>query len=202
MRINVVGTSGSGKSTVGKLVAEELNIPYIQMDALFWKPNWAESTDDEFFPKVEQALGGDEWVLDGNYTRTLPIKWKRVQMVVYLDLPFHVVLYRITKRSLRRGLKKEELWAGNKETFWKHLFTRDSMILWTIKTFHRNRSRYTELFKQPEFSHIKFVRLRTGKEVEEFVSHGVHTFYKTLESDSDHGLQTMQRLSGDSRIIH
>ncbi len=171
MRINVVGTSGCGKSTVSKRIAERLNIPYIQLDELYWKPNWAESTDEELFPKLEKALSHDEWVLDGNYNRTTSIKWKRVQMVVYLDLPFHIVLYRIIRRSLLRGIKNEELWHGNKETLWKHLFTRDSMILWTIKRFSMNRKRYKELFEKPEYSHIKFVRLNSKKEVEDFVTH-------------------------------
>ena len=175
MRINIVGTSGCGKSTVGKHIAEGLNVPYIQLDELFWKPNWAESTDEELYPKLEKALSADEWVLDGNYNRTTPIKWKRVQMVVYLDLPFHIVLYRIIRRSLLRGIRNEELWHGNKETLWKHLFTRDSMILWTIRRFSMNRKRYTELFEKPEYSHIKFVRLCSDKEVKNFVTHGLHS---------------------------
>ena len=56
MRINVVGTSGCGKSTVGKRIAERLNIPYIQLDELHWKPNWVESTDEELFPKTGKVI--------------------------------------------------------------------------------------------------------------------------------------------------
>ena len=82
MRINVLGTSGSGKTSVAKRIAKKLNIPYVELDELFWKPNWTESTDEEFFPKLEEALSADAWVLDGNYTRTIPIKWKRCQMVM------------------------------------------------------------------------------------------------------------------------
>ena len=168
MRINVVGTSGSGKSTFAKSIAKKFNAPYVQLDELHWKPNWEESSDEEFFPKLEKALLSDMWILDGNYTRTIPIKWKRVQMVVYLDLPFHVVLYRIVKRSLLRGIRKEDLWHGNRETVWKHLFTSDSMILWTIRTFKKNRKKYSELFARKEYSHIKFVRLSNKEEVESF----------------------------------
>ena len=72
MRINVLGTAGSGKSTFSKLIAEKLSVSYIQMDELFWKPNWRESSDEELFPKLEKALSSDDWVLDGNYTRTIP----------------------------------------------------------------------------------------------------------------------------------
>ena len=170
MRINVVGTSGSGKSTFSKRIAQKLNVPYVQLDELHWKPDWQESTDEELFSKLKNAISSDRWVVDGGYTRTIPIKWRRVQMVVFLDLPFHIVLYRIIKRSLLRGIKKEELWHGNKETVWKHLFTRESMILWTIRTFHKNRKKYAELFEREEYSHIKFVRLCTRKEVESFVT--------------------------------
>lgn len=173
MRINVVGTSGSGKSTFARRVADKLNVTYIEMDALYWKPNWTESTDEEFFPKLEDAVSSDQWVLDGNYDRTRPIKWNRVQTVIYLDLPFSVVLYRIVRRSIVRGLKREELWAGNRESVWKHLFTRDSMILWTISSFRRIRKRYTKAFSMPEHSHIRFVRLRSRKETEDFITRGL-----------------------------
>ena len=175
MRINVVGTSGSGKSTFAKSIAKKFNAPYVQLDEIFWKPNWKESCDEEFFSKVEEVVSTDRWILDGNYTRTIPIKWNRVQTVVYLDLPFHVVLYRIIKRSLLRGIRKEELWHGNRETVWKHLFTSDSMILWTIRNFQKNRKKYSELFAREEYSHIKFVRLRNKREVECFITTELHS---------------------------
>ena len=63
-RINVVGTTGSGKSTFSRALANELGYRYIQLDELFWKPHWQESGDDEFFAKIKQALHTDHWVLD------------------------------------------------------------------------------------------------------------------------------------------
>ncbi len=173
MRINVVGTSGSGKSTFSKRLAERLNVPYIRLDELHWKPDWTASTGKELFANLEKKLTPDGWVLDGNYTRTIPVKWKRVQLVIYLDLPFALVLYRIIKRSLYRGIRREELWHGNRESVWRHLFTRDSMILWTIKTFHANRRQFEADFKNPDYSHIKFVTLRSGREVEDFIANAL-----------------------------
>ena len=170
MRINVLGTAGSGKSTFSKLIAEKLNVSYVQMDELFWKPDWTESSDEELFPKLEQTVSFDGWVLDGNYTRTIPIKWKRVQLVVYLDLPLHIVLYRLIKRSFIRGLKNEELWNGCKETIWKNFFSSDSIILWGLKMFHKNRERFDQNSRCSKYSHIKFVRLRSRREVQQFVA--------------------------------
>lgn len=170
MRINVIGTSGSGKSTFSKQLAQKLDCPYIELDALFWKPNWTESTDDEFFQKVNEVVSTDRWILDGNYSRTQEYLWKRAQTIIFLDLPFHLVLWRIIVRSLLRGFKQEELWAGNKESISRHLFTRNSMIWWVIKHFHKNRKRYSVVSEKSEYSGIQFVRLRSRKEVKQFLS--------------------------------
>ena len=170
MRINVIGTSGSGKSTLSKQLAQKLDCSYVELDALFWKPNWTESIDDEFFDKVNDVISTDRWILDGNYSRTQKYSWKRAQMVVFLDLPFHVVLWRIVVRSLSRGFKQEELWAGNKESVSRHLFTRNSMIWWVMKNFRKNRKRYSIVSKQPEYAGIQFVRLRSRREVKQFLS--------------------------------
>lgn len=169
MRVNVVGTAGSGKSTLSKRIAQELNAPYIQLDELHWKPNWEQSSDEEFFSKLEEALTPASWVLDGNYTKSIPIKWQRVQLVVYLDLPFHVVLYRIVVRSLLRVFNREELFNGNRETL-RNLLSSNSMILYTISTFHKNRKLHDERVAKKEYAHIKFVRLTSKREVEEFVT--------------------------------
>lgn len=45
MKVNVIGTSGSGKSTLAKRIAAELDIPYIEMDRLYWCPDWQGTPD-------------------------------------------------------------------------------------------------------------------------------------------------------------
>ena len=55
-RINVIGTSGSGKSTFSRLLANKLKYPYLEMDAIFWKPNWQESTDKNSLPTLRRVL--------------------------------------------------------------------------------------------------------------------------------------------------
>jgi len=46
MRINVVGTSGVGKSTLARHLAGRLAVPYIEMDRLYWRENWQGTTDE------------------------------------------------------------------------------------------------------------------------------------------------------------
>lgn len=169
-RINIVGSSGSGKSTIGKLVAKKLDYPYVELDEIQWKPNWTESTDEELFTKLEPALEGDCWVLDGNYSKTVPIKWKRVQLVVWLDLLYWLILYQVISRTFRRSLTKEELWAGNRETLRKAFFHRDSIIWWSLTNLSKNRRQYLAAMRDPRYNHIRFVRIRSRKELAQFLA--------------------------------
>ena len=55
-RVNVIGTSGTGKSTFSKKLAEKLEVPYLEMDRIFWLKNWEEPSNEVFFPKLEAEL--------------------------------------------------------------------------------------------------------------------------------------------------
>jgi adenylate kinase family enzyme len=169
--VNVVGPSGSGKSTFARKLAAKVGLRYIELDALFWKPNWQEPSDDEFFPKLESALSENGWVLDGNYNRTTPIKWRTVNTVIWLDYSFLRALLQVTKRALGRSLTKRELWpgTGNRESFRRALLNKDSIILWVINTHARVRHRYELAMTDPEYSHIKFIRLRSPREARRFL---------------------------------
>ena len=59
--------SGSGKSTVGRALAERLGVPYVELDALVHGPNWTETPDDELRRILEPMLAGEGWVIDGGY---------------------------------------------------------------------------------------------------------------------------------------
>lgn len=170
--INVVGTSASGKSTFSKELAAMLGVQYIEMDLLFWKPNWEESNHTEFFFKVEKAIINDGWVLDGNYSRTSSLKWAKVDMIVWLDYSFSRTVYQALKRAIKRIISKQELWAntGNIESFTKTFLSRKSIILWTIQNFHSNRKKYFKIMASNQYSHINFVRLNSPKQAKEFIA--------------------------------
>ncbi|EHD20976.1 MULTISPECIES: shikimate kinase [Brenneria] len=173
MKINVIGTSGSGKSTIARGLAQRLGIAYIEMDALFWRENWRESPDSEFFPRLETALTAQSWVLDGNYNRTRDIKWRNVDVVVWVDYGFSRTLFQAISRAWLRSWRKEELWAGtgNRESFMRSFFSRDSIIIWTIKTYSANRKRYLADLSDARYRHIRFISLRSPRESEAFLHH-------------------------------
>tara|TARA_R110002072_G_scaffold142499_11_gene287896 strand:- start:428 stop:970 length:543 start_codon:yes stop_codon:yes gene_type:complete len=173
MKINVVGTSGSGKSTLAKQLADVLNTPCIQLDQLFWRANWQGSPDDVFFAKLEEALvaSSESWVLDGNFNRTRPIKWHDVDMVVWIDYPFWRVFTQAIFRATKRIISQDELWpgTGNRESLRKTFLSRESVLLWSLKTWRQNRQRYFADMIDPRYAHIQFVRLTSRKEAKSLV---------------------------------
>ncbi len=170
-RINVIGVSGSGKSTFAKRLSALTGIRHVEMDALFWKPGWTGTGDDEFLAKLEQALEGDEWILDGNYSRTQPVKWQRATMVVWVDYPFHRTLWQAVRRAFGRASTKEEIWpgTGNRESFRKSFFSKDSIIWWTITSYGRQRERYPKAMVDPAWRHLRFVRLQSPSAADAFL---------------------------------
>ncbi len=172
-RINIVGASGSGKSTLSRKLSEILSVPHIEMDAIFWQPNWKEPDDDTFFTKLSAEISRfPNWVLDGNYTRTIPIKWNNVQLVVWLDYSFIRTIFQSLKRSIIRAFGEKELWTGtgNKES-WHRLFSKDSIVLYTARTHGKVRKKYELIIRNRSYSHIQFVRCRSPKEAEKIIDH-------------------------------
>ncbi len=170
MKINIIGTSGSGKSTFGRKLAESLSLPFLEMDAIFWGPDWAFPDDKEFFLELASALERENWVLDGNYTRTLPIKWDNIDIVIWLDFSFLRTLSQAVTRAVTRILTREEIWpgTGNRETPGK-LFSRDSIVLWTLKSYRRNRKKFAGYMEADEFKKIHFIRLKSPRQAKIFL---------------------------------
>ncbi len=171
-KINVVGTSGSGKTTFAKQLATVLKYPFIEMDQIYWGKNWSEQSDEAFFAKLNKQLASETWVLDGNYTRTIPTKWQNVDTLIWLDMGFFRTVFRAIKRAFSRAMSQQELWpdTGNTET-WRQLFSRKSMIWWTLKYYHINKAKYAKIFNDPKYQHLNKIRLKSPKACQQLLLH-------------------------------
>ena len=164
--MNVIGTSGSGKSTVGAELARRLGVPHVELDALSWEPNWTMAAPEVLRRRVQDAVAGDAWVVDGNYSATRDLVWPRADTVVWLDLPRRVVMSRVISRTIRRLVTREVLWNGNRESL-RTALSRDSIILWAWTTYGRRRHDYPRL--AAGYPHLAFVHLRSAQEVRRFL---------------------------------
>lgn len=164
-RINVVGTSGSGKTTFSRRLAGALGLPLHEMDRLFWLPGWQSRPEEDFMAQVGEAVSGAEWILDGNYNRTKPVKWAKVECVVWIDYSFARTMWQAVCRALVRAIGRKEIWpgTGNRESLRKSFFSRDSILLWTLTTYRSNRARYREMMGE-EGRSFAVVRVGSRKE--------------------------------------
>jgi adenylate kinase family enzyme len=148
-RIVVLGTSGSGKTTLARELARRLSIPHIELDALYWEPNWTEAPRPLFRARVEQAVQQDRWVLDGNYRSVRDIVWPRADTIVWLDYSMSVVFSRVFVRTMQRCWTRQELWSGNRERFWTQFFTADdSILVWVITSWRKHRRDYPKALRE------------------------------------------------------
>ena len=106
-------------------------------------------------------MKGDRWVVDGNYSKIRDIVWSQADTVVFLDYPFWLVMGRLLQRTLRRSLKQEELWNGNRESIYKSFLSQDSILIWMLKTYSKNRKKYPALLQQSEYKHLSFIHLQS-----------------------------------------
>ena len=171
-RINIIGTSGSGKTTFSRELARILEIPHFEMDAMYWGPDWSAASDEELLSTLTAALRSESWVVDGNYVRTTSVKWANVDCVIWLDLPFVQTVFRVLKRAIGRSMTQEELWegTGNRESLRTTFFSRKSVVLWAVRTHAKNKANFVELMQDARYAHIKFIRLRSSKAADDFLN--------------------------------
>lgn len=171
-RVVVVGVSGAGKSTLARVVAETLGAPYVEMDAIHHQADWTPLPREEFMARLSDLAAGDTWVMDGNYHSARSTIWSRADTVVWLDLPRPLVMRQIVVRTLRRIIRREVLWNGNRER-WANFFTLDpeeSVIVWAWTRHSHYREQYTAAMADAANAHLRFVRLRSRAEVSTFIS--------------------------------
>ncbi|MXZ39601.1 MAG: AAA family ATPase [Holophagales bacterium] len=170
-RTVVIGTTGSGKTTVAVRLATTLGAPYVELDAINWQPNWVGLMDTDvslFRSRVAEAVRSDTWVVDGNYSAVRDLIWPRATAIVWLDYSFSLILWRLLRRTLQRTLGGKTLWAGNRETVWR-AFSHDSILLWAFKSHWRRRRSLCRLFKEPEQAHFVVIRMKRSADTERWL---------------------------------
>jgi adenylate kinase family enzyme len=174
LRIQVVGTSCSGKSTFAKKLSEILQVPYIELDALHWGANWQEADTQVFQARITNATLADSWIVDGSYGRKVgdTISDRR-NLIIWIDIPFPIILFRFLKRSVRRWWTQELLWGGCRESLRNSLFQRDSLLIWIIKYHSVSRRKYLSILESPP-SGTSIIRLKSAAEISDYLSGAIN----------------------------
>jgi adenylate kinase family enzyme len=161
-RVMIVGPCGAGKSTLGFMLAERLGLPLFHMDRLAWKPGWIDSTTDELRGRLAPIVGGERWLIEGNYGSTLADRLPRADTVVYLQYPVLLCLWRIVRRYWRyRGQTRPEMTEGCPEQL--HL-----PFLWYAARWNSRPRRNLETALAGH--EHKVIRFRRPRDLEQWVA--------------------------------
>ena len=161
-RVLVAGAVGAGKTTLVRQVAAGWGLPYVELDALYHGPQW--QPRPTFRDDVVALAAEDEWVTEWQYTIARPLLAERADALVFLDLPIWVVTPRVVRRTLRRVLRRTELWNGLREPPLRTILNDpDHIIRWAIRTHREHAPRVRTLAEQrPE---LPIVWLSTRREI-------------------------------------
>lgn len=166
-RVLVAGVAGSGKTTLGRRIAQEWGLRHVEIDALFHGANWTPRPD--FLDDVRAFAAEDRWVTEWQYTSkgTDDILAPRAQVALWLDYPYRVVRSRLLRRTLSRGILRTPLWNGNVEKPIWRMFRGDpeeNILRWQTNTLHKWTERMPGIVER--YPHLTIVRLRHPRETE------------------------------------
>jgi len=166
-RVAIAGVTGSGKTTLAGRIAQALDVPHVEIDGLHWGPGW--TPREEFLDDVRALAAWDRWVTEWQYRAARPIVLKRVDLMVWLDLPYRRTLAQLVRRTLLRRVRREQLWHGNVEPPLRTMLSdSDHILRWSWRT----RRRYAGLPAQIEAARpgLPVVRLTSRPEVDRWVA--------------------------------
>ena len=142
-------------------VANAIGAPHLELDGVFHQADWQPLESELFRARVAEFVGGDAWVVDGNYSRVQDLVWQRADTVLWLDLPRRRIMAQLARRTLQRMLTRTELWNGNTESV-RNLLSLDpevSILRWAWTQHDKYAARYREAQEDPANQHLNFVRI-------------------------------------------
>ena len=161
-RILIIGCGGAGKSTLAQQLGEKTGLPVVHLDKLFWHPGWVESAKDEIDAKIRAKMAKPQWIMDGNYNRTLPERVKHCDTIIYLDFSRIACLMGVMKRVITTyGTVRPDMGEGCPERF-------DLDFLKWVWNYNRDkRERNYKLLN--EANHAQTIVLKNRRMVKRFL---------------------------------
>ena len=162
-RIAIIGCPGSGKSTLAREIAAHTGHPLIHLDYHHWQPGWVPMPKDEWRAMQQEWVKGKHWIIEGNYGGTMEIRFAAADLVIFLDLPRLLCVWRVLRR---RGKPRPDMRPGVEES--RAPLKEHAAFLLFIWSYRR-RKRPNVLALHEKFPNVEFLRVHSRKEVNELV---------------------------------
>lgn len=164
-RILIIGGNGCGKTTFAKKISDQLNLPLIHLDRLYWKDNWKSVSDHEFDELLLPVLHQPKWIIDGNILRTLPTRLTYCDTVIYMDFSSVRCVCGVLKRVVTNyGKSRPDMGGFCPEGFDKE----ELAFIKSVWKFNRNnRKRIYDLLEHA--ASVNKIVLKNRKQAEQFL---------------------------------
>ena len=163
-KILIIGPGGAGKSTLAHQLGELLGIEVLHLDKLYWQPGWIEMPKPEWLRTVEELLSRDAWIMDGNYSGTLDIRYEACDTVIFMDMPRTLCIWRVLKRALMyRNKSRPDMAEGCPEKLSLEF------ILWIWNYPKRTKPKIVRMLES-NLQAKKIVWLRSESDVKSFLA--------------------------------
>ena len=166
-RIMIVGQPGSGKSTLARDLGRKTGLPVIHIDHIHWQPGWVERPRDDKTRLCHEVEMRAAWIFEGGHSATWANRLSRAEMLIWLDLPLPLRLWRVVKRTVVwHGRNRPDLPEGCPEGF-----HRETLPFWRFiwRTRVTARANIQRLWDSAPEGKVK-VRLTSPAQVRGFVA--------------------------------
>lgn len=142
-RIMIVGQPGAGKSTLARELGRRTGLPVVHIDHIHWQSGWIERDRAWKTRLCHEAEAREEWIFEGGHSATWPNRLARADLLIWLDLPLWLRLWRVLIRTLRwYGRSRPDLPEGCDERFGRESLT---FWKWIWDTRHSGRAAMARL---------------------------------------------------------
>lgn len=94
----IIGCPGSGKTTFAEKLQKCTGLPLYYLDAIWHKPDKTHIPREEFDERIKEIFITPEWIIDGNYSRTIEMRMQECDTVFLFDLPTEACIQGATDR--------------------------------------------------------------------------------------------------------
>jgi energy-coupling factor transporter ATP-binding protein EcfA2 len=168
----IVGRTGSGKTTLARELAALLQVPHVELDSLYFGPQFSTAPLPVLRQRTTAALTGDRWVADGNKRAVRDLVWPRADTIVWLDYSMGLSFWRLAKRARWRTgqLRAEASRTGRRAALPRQLLAAARGVLTALRSHAGQRREYPRLLAEPENQHLAVVRLRSPRATREWLA--------------------------------